>query len=411
MASSQGFLSLYEEQRQHARVGSSIPIISNILKHTKRKHVSTILAIFLLVSFMPVFLLRSGLERSLQSTTQASVAGVELNMHGCMHGVAVGTDPKGTKGLLALINSIISNYQPLERNNKNMKGGDDNEEEGNDEDDDKKNLCIFIFSNNNDKNERKESVNCAFGGSNLQNVKIIHKTFDKGNWNPIIYSQSEEHLRDMEYKWFRYYLTPQDVDGLEKILYLDTDIIVQGNIAELFDWHMNDHVIAATNYWEPFRNHLCHNHKLSEIRMKIDDIGWFGRPKTVTPFDVPNHINTGLLLMNLEKMSSEQVLDKWARLLQMHNDECLWLEDYQGEAAFTLALKGDIEKLPDEWNVGNLGTPEKFRLIGGCDRAKALHWNGSAKPYTNEGRAQAFCSEFYQKYDVMLQPGCFVDKY
>ncbi len=172
---------------------------------------------------------------------------------------------------------------------------------------------------------------------------------------------------------------------------------------------MNDHVVAATNYWEPFRNHLCPNHRLSEIKMLSDEIGWFGQTKTVNPFDVPNHINSGLLLIDLEKMTNQRILYKWANLLNIHNEECLWMDDYTGEADFSLAIMGDTEKLPDEWNVGNLGTPEKFRQIGGCDRAKVLHWNGESKPYTNLGRANAFCSEFFDKYDVLLQPGCYVN--
>ncbi len=433
LVSQQEFLSLYKEQRQHAQIGSHSkivpPLVTNIIhSKKKKKNISNFLIIVFFISSTPFLLWRTQFQRSLQSSTnRASQATVitetEVNLHGCAYGVAVGADlvEGGTRGLLALMNSIISNYQPID--DTRINGQDNNNDTGNEEkrDQDEQgngsnhknndNLCIFVFSNPNDINERKQSVDCAFGNANLHKIKIIHQTLDRRNWIPTIYNQEEENNQGMEYRWFRYYLTPNDVDGLDKVLYLDTDIVIQGNIAELFHWDMNDHVVAAAKYWEPFRNHLCQNHKLSDIKIKSDEIGLFGQTKTITPFDVPNHINTGLLLINLDKMSSQRILDKWSSLLHLHNEECLWIEDYTGEAAFTLAIQGDAQKLPDEWSVGNLGKPEKFRLFGGCEKAKALHWNGNAKPYTSAGRTRAFCSEFFDKYEMILQPNCHVNQF
>jgi hypothetical protein len=70
---------------------------------------------------------------------------------------------------------------------------------------------------------------------------------------------------------------------------------------------------------------------------------------------------------------------------------------------FHLFLKGDVERLPEEWNLRNLGMPEKYRSAGGCDNAKVLHWNGNAKPYTSFGRAISLCTNYFDKYDVMKE--------
>jgi len=326
---------------------------------------------------------------------------MQLNQHECLYGVAMGADLRNTRGILALINSVLSNYYPLEPFLPTEDGFNVEHLEEN------KNLCIFIFTTQEDLNDRRESIQCAFysPGSihDLENVKFIYKTFDRQNWKPRIYSARESDQTGMEYKWFRYYLTPSEVDGLKRILYLDTDMIVQGNIAELLGWNMNGHVVAATNYGAPLRNHLCQNHKLSDIAMKTDEIGFvFGRTKTVSPFQIANHLNSGLLLIDLEKMSQQQILKKWRNLLDIHeNEECLWNENYSGEADFTLAINGDHEKLPEEWNVGNLGNPLKYRLIGGCERAKGLHWNGDAKPFTNWGRTTALCSNYWDIYGII----------
>lgn len=369
------FLSIYEKQRHLTLRENSFRI--------RKKHVLLLVALAIM-SCVPIAFLRNNLERSLTlaTATQASKAEHDIHLHGCRYGIAMGADLNGTMGLLALINSIIQNYQPYDNDS---------------------NLCIFVFSTQQDHTDRKRIIDCAIESRldhNVQQVAIIHKIIDKENWKPRIYGYHEAEKIGMEYKWFRYYLTPNDVDGLTRIIYLDTDIIVQGNIAELFEWNMNEHIVAATSYWEPLRNHLCHNHRLSDIKMQTGKVGFFGT-KTSTPFETLNHISTGLLLIDLEKMARQQILKRWTKLLDLHEgEECLWLDAYSGDTAFTIAIKNDVEKLPQEWNVGNLGTPAKYRLIGGCERAKVLHWNGEAKPYTNVGRTSALCSDYFDKYDM-----------
>ena len=112
----------------------------------------------------------------------------------------------------------------------------------------------------NDHDQVKQSIDCAFQHlhqNNSNNVKVIHKIIEKESWRPRIYSYEEDTVDGMEYKWFRFYLHPNDVDGLErKKMYLEADMIVQGNIAEFFEWNMNGHVVAAALYWEPLRNHF-----------------------------------------------------------------------------------------------------------------------------------------------------------
>ena len=401
---SSGFLSIYETERELS-LSKDNKKKGSFRKRIQKTHFLFKSLLLITVVCIPMILWQHTLGRELLAgagtiTTHASKTEHDLNLHGCRYGVAIGADRDSTRGMLALIHSVITNYKPLEQHTLDDAIHDTN------------NLCVFVFSKEDDFLHRKRSLHCAFGRKQ-KNIKIIHKIIDKKHWLPRIYSTIEERNVGMEYKWFRYYLTPNDVDGLSRILYLDTDMIVQGNIAELFDWEMNGHVVAATSYWEPLRNHLCQNHRLGDIPMKSNELGLLGRTKTTTPFEAANHINTGLLLIDLGKMSKRQILTKWSNLVDMHeNIECMWLELYSGEADFTLAINGDSEVLPEEWNVGNLGIPEKYRLTDGCERAKILHWNGDAKPYTSSGRTRALCSDYYDIYDMIPKmqqrnPECF----
>ncbi len=391
--SDESFLSIYEEGRKSIQTRRR----TSILYRKKNVFFLVVLSIF---SSLPIIqFLNTHVDRSL--TLEESKISSPLNQYGCRYGVAIGADLRNTRGLLALVNSILTNYHPLEPlpppDNTSGEYDDAKYEEN-------KNLCIFIFTTPEELNDRRESVECAFNSSHdLENIKFVYQTIQKQTWEPKIYSDRELDQVGMEYKWFRYYLTPQDVDGLNRILYFDSDMIVKGNIAELLEWDMKGRVVAAANYGEPLRNHLCQNHKLSDIAMKTDETGlFFWRTKTVSPYQIPNHLNSGLLLLDLQKMSQQKILKKWEKLLHMHElEECLWDENYSGEADFTLAINGDHEKLPEEWNIGNLGNPVKYRLIGGCERAKAMHWNGDAKPYTNVGRASALCSDYWNIYGVI----------
>lgn len=392
---SECFLSIYEQQRHLTRSTSSL---SSYRAKIKKKLI-VILPLLVLLSLLPILVFKSELERALSSSyspsslsAQASRVEEEGNIHGCRYGIAMGADLMSTQGILTLTNSVISNYQPLQSHHDSITNNS--------------NLCIFVFSTEQDYDQRRQSFECATFASDIENnimehVKIIHKVIDLNHWLPRIYGLNEVGQHGMEYKWFRYYLSPNDVSGLKKVLYVDSDIIVKGNIVELLEWNMNGHTAAATNYWEPLRNHLCANHKLDNIAMKTNKHGLLFGTKTERPFETKNHINTGLLLLDLEQMVNRRILHKWSKLLDVHESEdCLWLDNHSGEADFTLAINNDVEVLPEEWNVGNLGTPEKYRLTRGCERGKALHWNGNAKPYTNAGRTHALCLNYFDMYDM-----------
>jgi len=64
----------------------------------------------------------------------------------------------------------------------------------------------------------------------------------------------------LEYMYARYYLKPADVDGMQRVIWIDSDTFVQGDVA-----------VAAANYWEPLKEYLCTNPRLEKIKMKPSD--------------------------------------------------------------------------------------------------------------------------------------------
>lgn len=308
----------------------------------------------------------------------------------CGINVGLGSDLNGERGQFALINSIISNYQ-----------------------DDSRVLCIFSFSTRNDYRDHVNHLECVF--DNLPpNVRIIANLIEgRETWYPRIFSKNGSGREELnsDYNWFRWYLKPENVQGATKLLWLDTDMIVQGNVAELYDWNLNGNVVAAGTYDQPMRDSLCmhpkdgYNPVLHELKTTYKGV-------TYRPQHLPHHLNAGMLLIDLEKFQRDGILEEWSRLLQIHEDpssQCLW--KLSNQPPFTLAIRNKYEELPEVWNIGCLGCPSLLRKYKGdaCNDGKLLHWNGSLKPwdenkYYNDWTKkyeEADCRSTWQQYDVM----------
>ncbi len=89
--------------------------------------------------------------------------------------------------------------------------------------------------------------------------------------------------KEIYYRIFAAKYLPDDMD---RILYLDPDIIVNGSIKELYELDFEDYFFAAASH---IRRVL---HKVNELRLGMDE-------------DSP-YINSGVMLMNLKRLREEQ---------------------------------------------------------------------------------------------------------
>ena len=85
--------------------------------------------------------------------------------------------------------------------------------------------------------------------------------------------------QEIYYRIFAAKYLPQSID---KILYLDPDIIVNGSIKELYNINMDKHYFAAASHTGAFMR------KVNEIRLDME-------------IDAP-YINSGVMLMNLKRL-------------------------------------------------------------------------------------------------------------
>lgn len=91
---------------------------------------------------------------------------------------------------------------------------------------------------------------------------------------------------EIYYRIFAARYLPQTLD---RILYLDPDIIVNGSVKELYNIPMDSYYFAAASHIGGFMQ------KINEIRLDMDE---------ESPY-----INSGVMLMNLERLRNEQNFD------------------------------------------------------------------------------------------------------
>lgn len=86
--------------------------------------------------------------------------------------------------------------------------------------------------------------------------------------------------------YYRIFAAKYLPERVNRVLYLDPDIIINGSIADLYNTPLEDYYFAAASHIGPVL------HKVNEIRLDMDE-------------DSP-YINSGVMLMNLKRLRTEQ---------------------------------------------------------------------------------------------------------
>ena len=188
--------------------------------------------------------------------------------------------------------------------------------------------------------------------------------------------------KEIYYRIFAAGYLPETVD---RILYMDSDIIVKGDISDFYDTDFEDnYFVATTNVHSPF-------------------LKWFVRVKNGAKKDTV-YVNTGVLLMNIEKLRREQSHEE---VLAYINRRKFFLTLPDQDVIST--LYGNKIKLADGmvynlnerkirgWNRRH-GKGNKIDLARVDEQAKILHYLGRNKPWDEKYRG--ILKPYYDKYRV-----------
>lgn len=163
-----------------------------------------------------------------------------------------------------------------------------------------------------------------------------------------------------------------------KVLYLDCDLVINGDVAELYDTDLRTATIGAVPDLD----------FLGNLNTKGSSTAEYARNqlRMQNPF---HYFQTGVLVMDLERMRELHTVAEWLEIAQrpgfLHNDQDI----------LNMECEGDVAYLPYEWNVlHNCGdrmhgifdyapAADYLGYLKSREAPKIVHYAGPDKPWTN----------------------------
>ncbi|MGH8065689.1 MAG: glycosyltransferase [Candidatus Entotheonellia bacterium] len=182
----------------------------------------------------------------------------------------------------------------------------------------------------------------------------------------------------------RFYLH-QVLPDLDKIIYLDADVIVQGDIVELWSRaKLDQHIIAC----------------IPSAVGSYDYMGSFYRDAaSLAHIDHDERFfNAGVYVTRLQGWEEQRILSQLEHWMVLHKNDPKGFFELGTQPLLNLVFYQDYEHLPPEWNVTGLGDQGPATLAKTTlEAAKILHWKGSHKPWLPNG----YFKELWNPYDLL----------
>ena len=147
---------------------------------------------------------------------------------------------------------------------------------------------------------------------------------------------------------------PNMYPNLDKALYLDSDIIVTGDISELYNTELENNLVGAIP-----------DMAVQNTPVFIDYV------EDALGVKASNYFNAGILLMNLKEMRNWDFEDKFIKLLSTYTFRVAQDQDY-----LNVLTKGRVKYVDNSWNVQPV--PNNICKV---DKINLIHYNMLWKPW------------------------------
>lgn len=169
--------------------------------------------------------------------------------------------------------------------------------------------------------------------------------------------------------WYRLFiqsLFPQ----YDKIIYIDCDLVVTGDISELYHTDLEDNYMAGV-----IENWILNSPIFSYYT------------KEAVGVESKNYINAGVVVLDLAKFREHQIEQKFVELINTYNFDVIDPD----QSYINYLCQGHIKYLPFEWNRTPLENVE-------CENPKIVHYALGMKPWHDP---KMFLAEHFWKYAEM----------
>ena len=235
------------------------------------------------------------------------------------------------------------------------------------------NYDILVLHTELEENEEKIIQNQILGHPNFS-VRLIDVSdlAEKYHLNDLI---TMNHIRESAY----YRLLISEILPLyHKIIYLDCDLIIVKDLANLFSTDISNYYLAAVidkgvqNYYLPH---------VPEFKKYMQSLGMH---------HVQNYFNSGVLVMNLEAIRKDALLDKFIKVAQKNN------QFFHDQNVLNVVCEQKVFPLKYEWNIQccNKIKEKDFSIIHYCGDKP---WNKKGVHLENDWWHYARNTYYYQE--------------
>ena len=221
-------------------------------------------------------------------------------------------------------------------------------------------LIKILNINVSEKNKKKikkyegDNINIEFVDLNYYIDKVKDKLYTRDYYTKTTY--------------FRLFL-PELYPQYDKVLYLDSDIVILEDIANLYNIDIGENLVGA------IPDDIIQNGKeLQEYAEKVVGVATY-----------KNYFNAGILLMNLEELRKFKFQEKFLYLLGTTKFSVAQDQDYLNRIC-----KGRVKYIDNSWDV--MPAPGRNKKD---EELKLLHFNLTYKPWRSDNVPY---KEFFWKY-------------
>ena len=248
-------------------------------------------------------------------------------------------------------------------------------------------LCVAIISlltNNKDLPFNIYIISSGLSKKNMNNILYLSNRYDCEVHNITISDNLFVELATSKpfYPKGTYYrlLIPELINE-EKVLYLDSDIVVNGSIRNLYNEELGDYYVCAIE--DPgFDRH-------QQLKMNPDSV----------------YFNSGMMLINLSKWKRDSIQKKVINFIE-NNQDAIWFPDQCG---LNSVINGQWKKVSLKYNqqssIFSDGFEKKFNCFSHNELQEAkerpiiIHYTGGSKPWHHKN-AHPY-KKLYWKYIKM----------
>ena len=196
--------------------------------------------------------------------------------------------------------------------------------------------------------------------SSVEFINVLHKIKPLMNKLCVRDNYSEE-------IYFRFFI-PSLLPEYDKIIYIDSDTVVNTDIAKLYEQEIDDYVLGVVT-----------DETVANLDLFVSYVEqYLGVPQK-------QYFNSGVLLINSKQFNEQNILDNFVKALEIVTFRVAPDQDY-----LNVLCKGKVKYLDLGWNKMPIN-PQDFD----DKEIKLIHFNLNLKPWKYDGIAY---SDYFWKY-------------